>query len=111
MERNTVINRQLAGCGYLPPPDKDLLPVVRAWNGLGYSGPDPTVCPGYSTNLPEVQEIARAHTHWSKGALMAWLRGQRASEALLIGIEIIEAEVGRFEAFLADEIKRKQEGR
>lgn len=84
---------------------------VRPWAGLGYSGPDPTICPGYTTNLPETQEIARAHMHWKNGALTAWLQGKAASEALLIGIEHVEAQVNAFEAWSMEEASKSKGAR
>lgn len=107
MERCSVQDRQMAGCGYLPKPGPELLPYVRPWSGLGYAGDAPTQCPGYTTNLPEVQEVARAHLHWSKGALVPWLQGKDASEALLSGIEILELESHKFQNWLTDEASKK----
>ncbi len=107
MEKRDVQSRQLDGCGYLPPPEKNLLPFVRPWQGLGYSGPEPTVCPGYSTNLPETQEIARAHMHWGKGALSQFLQGRPPSESMLIGIEILESELHKFEDWILREASKE----
>ena len=50
---------------------------------------DPTVCPGYTTSLPEVIEGARARLHWSKGALTSFCNGN-ARESVLMAIEILE---------------------
>ncbi len=80
--------RQLAKCGYAPPLTDSRAKFAEAWSGLGYSGPKPTVCPGYSTSLPETIEIARARLHWSKGALTEF--GGKPSPALMMGIEILE---------------------
>lgn len=84
--------RQLLGCAYTPPPAGRLSSFVKPWQGLGYSGDEPSVCPGYTTQLPEVIEIARARLHWSKGSLAAFCPGEPPS-ALLIGIEILEGAV------------------
>lgn len=74
--------RQLQGCGYLPRHEfgKPAAPLDCET--------EPTVCPGFSTALPEVIEIARARLHWSKGSLRDFTRSP--SEALLIGIEVLE---------------------
>lgn len=63
----SLLNRQLMGCGYAPPPPAPIKAEPSV--ACGYNGPDLTVCPGYSTSLPEVIEVAKAHAHWSKGAL------------------------------------------
>ncbi len=84
--------RQLLGCGFVPPPaNPRLLPMVRPWAGLGYRGDQPTTCPGYTTGLPEVVEIARARLHWSKGQLDVFVGGAGdVSEAMIAGIELLE---------------------
>jgi hypothetical protein len=84
--------RQLLGCGFEPPPAEHVRHLVQPWNGLGYSGPKPTVCPGYSTHLPEVIEAARAWFHWNKGALNSFARGV-PSAALIDCIEYLDAAV------------------
>lgn len=57
--------RQAIGCGYEP---KTKLIQINMWHPPpAFSGPDPTVCAGYSTALPEVLETELARAHWSKG--------------------------------------------
>lgn len=98
MQVESKQQRQLVGCGYelalkgLP---------VAAWCGLGYSGPKPTVCAGYSCNLPEVIETARARRHWSNGQIEAFAGGPPTDE-MLAAIEVLdgayaELDVWRFE--------------
>lgn len=82
-------NRQLAKCGYLPQLTGPRAQFAETWCGLGYSGASPTICPGYSTSLPETIEIARGRLHWSKGALTEFCGG-KPSDAMLMGIEICE---------------------
>jgi hypothetical protein len=96
--RLSAESRQMAGCPYEPPVPPDLAPIVRPWAGLGYAGDMPSVCPGYSTTLPEAIEIARGRMHWSKGELGQFCGGQ-ASEAMIIGIEIAEAAGNEFQAW------------
>jgi len=87
MDRLPANTRRLLACGYLPPHV-----LGHAWSGCGYDGSDPTVCPGYSTSLPEVAEANRAHFHWSKGNLVALHR--EPSDAILRCVEILEGSRG-----------------
>jgi hypothetical protein len=90
MEKLSEDQRQLVGCGYLPPIDEARQPFVMRRGPLGYVD-DVTVCPGYSVNLPEVAEISRARLHWSKGSLRTFCT---VNDALNEGIEILECAIG-----------------
>jgi hypothetical protein len=83
MEEHPQQTRQALGCGYEPQLEGSR--TLASYN----SDVTPTVCPGYSTALPETIEVARARLHWSKGALTSFCAG-RASEAVMTGIEILE---------------------
>lgn len=87
MQANGEQTRQTWGCAYAPPPPVALRPYVTVPAPL--DAPQGTTCPGYTTRLPEVIEVSRARLHWSKGAIMAFCRGQPRF-ALLAGIEILE---------------------
>ena len=52
----------------------------------------PSVCPGYTTQLPQVWEAIRGLKHWSKGSLREFCGGQ-PTDAMLMAIEIVDAEV------------------
>jgi hypothetical protein len=86
MERS-VASRQEMGCGFEPPS-----PFALPWRHPGYEGEPPTVCPGYTTALPEAREIAWAHWHSER---QSWrdVVGARAHPHLIAGIEIFAAEV------------------
>lgn len=88
MLANSLQTRQTLGCGYEPVAADELSRLVRIMEPLG-SDIKPTTCPGFTTRLPEVIEIARARLHWSKGELTSFCSGQ-ARGALLAGIEILE---------------------
>jgi hypothetical protein len=88
MERLTDEQRQLSGCGYLPQPDERVRAYVNLSAPLGCKA-EVTMCPGYSTGLPEVIEASRGRLHWSKGNLREFTAGQ-PTESLMIAIEIIE---------------------
>lgn len=87
--------RQGWGCGLELAPEPTV--PVMPWSGLGYDGPAPTVCPGYTTSLAETIEIARAWKWWTKGQVDAFVDGSPVTAALKIGIEIFDAAVGSFE--------------
>lgn len=97
--------RQSLGCCYEPPAPKGI-PVV-AWSHPGYrelpEERDEPMCPVYTTKLPEVIEIARARTHWEKGALVSFCGGEQPSEHLLVGIEILDGAVHELRAWEAKE--------
>lgn len=90
----------MIGCGYLPPlPDHVRLSVWQPTPfspKLGYRGPAATTCAGYVCGLPEVIEVVRARTHWTKGQLVAFTAGQ-PSEHLLAAVEILDAECSHYE--------------
>lgn len=51
---------------------------------------EPVACPGYTTNLPEVIEIARARVHAKEfGGLRDFCEGY-PTEAIKQGVEILE---------------------
>lgn len=88
MDNLTPDQRQMFGCGYEPPPADNLRPFVGIPRPEGYSDDEPTVCPGYSTSLPETIEIARGWLHWTKGALREYTGGQ-PTVAMVAGIEVL----------------------
>jgi hypothetical protein len=87
---NSRLVRQTLACGYEPEPPPNI--PVLAWT-FGWSE-KPTVCPGFTTNLPEVVEASRARLHWNKGQL-AMRFGGEPTEALLLSIEVLEIEAAR----------------
>lgn len=91
-EMNDVETRQSMGCGYEPPIELRL----PLWTPRAFKLPErrddslwPSTCVGYTANLPEVIEAARARVHWNKGQLEAFLGGP-ATEQTMIAIEILE---------------------
>ena len=108
MDRNPLETRQILGCGYEPPPDERLRSVARIPTLLG-SSTDPTVCPGYSTRLPEVIEVARARLHWSKGSLREFVGGN-PTDALVMGIEFLEGANNECEGWAMRKENREKGG-
>lgn len=101
MEKNNEQSRQTMGCGWLPLPDENLIPFRRVTSPPGFRGPvrklpngaltnDPETCPGYTTSLPEVIEIARARLHWKQGGPAAIGITEWVDHPLVYGIEILE---------------------
>jgi hypothetical protein len=90
--------RQQMACGYevAAPPGIE----AQAWSGLGYKGPAPATCPGYTTTLPEVIEVARAWRWWDKGELARFVRGDEVSDDLILGIDVFEGAVRELERWL-----------
>jgi hypothetical protein len=90
---NTREQRRYLGCGYEPPIDRVRLTLWQPPVGkVGYNGPDPTMCAGYTTNLPEVLETGVARMHWSKGNASVMADGDQPSEDLLNAIIVLEGE-------------------
>lgn len=104
MTRLDTQMRQLNGCGYLP-----LIEGRAPWRGYGFVAPtaadgsaiDSLVCPGYSTNLPETIELARARMHWSKSSLRDFCGGQ-PDDAVIVGVEILEGADNECQAWAMD---------
>jgi hypothetical protein len=96
--------RQSWGCGYEVA--NPAVPVVP-WDHVGRTGPRPSTCAGYTTNLPEVIEVARLFRHWSKGSIDSALRGDEFHEHTQQAIEIFEGAVSATESYL---IRARHEG-
>ena len=82
------------------------MPVVP-WDHEGRDGKRPSTCAGYTTNLPEVIEVAQLFRHWSKGSLPSALRGDELHEQTQQGLEILEGSVSAVESYL---IRARREG-
>lgn len=70
------MTRLLQGCGYEPRHPRARVPVP-----VGYDG-EVTVCPGYTTSLPEVHETVRYRPQWLKGTYALAVRGRDVFEDL-----------------------------
>jgi len=94
MSANPPELRRNLGCGYEP-----ALDGARPWQAPIEAGVDEwSVCPGYTTSLPETIDVARAWLHWSKGELVAFCDG-RACPSLVSGIEIMAGTMSSFEGY------------
>lgn len=106
----------MLSCGFEPIPTGDLLKHVRVTIPAGATPshvlePDekwPTVCPGYSTSLPEVIEAARSWLHWSKGALRAFTgTSGPPTDVLMECIEVFNGAVLENQAWCMDNPVKK----
>jgi hypothetical protein len=102
MQKQSKQTRQAMGCGY-EVPARELAPqpwspssMSRTWRG------DVTVCPGYSTSLPDVLEVCRARVHWEKNAAAfeAFCEGD-PTEQMLAAVEILEGSVNEVTAWVS----------
>lgn len=94
LERVDEPLRREMGCGWLTRGDDE--PVMPWRHSDDRGGHTFTTCPGYTTEIPEVADIAHAYAHWEKGQLRDALpEGQGASRALIDGLEILHGAVTR----------------
>jgi hypothetical protein len=68
---------------------------------------DPVACPGYTTNLPEVIEIARARVHAKEFGGLRDFCDETPSEALKQGVEILEGANNECQRWSMDNPERK----
>jgi len=102
-DRVSAPMRQAMGCAFLDPirDDRGELSVPHAiWKHEGDKSAGQTICPGYTTNLPDVIDIARAHQHWTKGELGTVLGGADGLPPVLAdGIGQIDESVQRLDGW------------
>ena len=99
MRENNQQIRQGMGCGYEPS-----VPGAMPWSPLGmapnhWTGAAPAACVGYTRKLPEVIEVVRAWKHWSKSQLSIFTQGEQPSEALVLGVEILDGQSNQFQSW------------
>jgi hypothetical protein len=84
MRTTNAQTRQSLRCAFEPRIDDS-----RAWDIEGYDGPAPKTCPSYTTDLPEVSEVAEARFYLHKGSLQLLVNGE-LHDGLRDGIAILE---------------------
>jgi hypothetical protein len=99
MQKIPADQRRLMACGYEPPVEG-----ARAWTHPGqeprFEGdPIATVCPGYTTKLPAVIDVAIARLHWQNGELAGYARGE-PSEQLMSSIAAYDASSNEMQRWL-----------
>jgi len=97
MKATNSTQRQTMVCPYEAPPSDALRAFgVKAPAPPGYTGPDLTVCPGYTTSLPETIEVARAWGWAERGDLRAYCE---PNDAVIDGVDIFAAAVAELQDF------------
>lgn len=103
--------RVAMGCAYESVPIVtndvgEIVPPQAIWKHAGDDTAGTTICSGFTANLPDVIDIARAHRHWSKGELGTVTGGNDGLPGALVdGLEILDDAVSRYSAW-----KMKQGG-
>jgi hypothetical protein len=93
--------RQHLGCGYEPPIDRVRLTLWHPPSGpKGYSGPEPTMCAGYTATLPEVIETSILRAHWEKGSLRDACGGEQPTEESLALVLILSGAYNSLQRWL-----------
>ena len=103
MLTRTVAQRQDMACGYESPTEHGY-----AWRHRGFScsvETQPTICPGYTTRLPEVSEVAEWFALWKHfGAAI----GPKPSAGLRRLALMLGAEVGALEGWRINNPKKAE---
>ena len=95
--------RVAMGCGYLEPDkDRDGVPIApnSVWKHEG-DRTNPTVCSGFTVELPDVIDVALSHRHWSKGQLGVVLGGDGVCQALADGLLMLDGAVQEHDGWVA----------
>jgi hypothetical protein len=99
MRTLTTANRQRIGCGFMPAV-KDAQPWLPAGFDVGDQGElAPTVCVGYTRQLPEVLEVGQARRHWDKGELLSFTGGAQPTPELVGCIALFDSAMGEVMAY------------
>jgi len=105
MKSNPPELRVAIGCGYEAPQAN-----ARPWQAPADADVDSwTVCPGYTTTLPETIDIARAWVHWRVGELASYCDGP-ACIPLVSGCEALAGIVAGFESYSVRERQKRGAG-
>lgn len=66
-----------------------------------------TTCPGYTTKLPEVIEIARLRVHAKEGTLSLFMHGAEPTDVAVVGIEILAGATNEAQAWAMQNPEKK----
>lgn len=79
--------RKVRGCGFVPPAERTA--PLASIGGVGFCPVQPTVCPGYTTRLPAVQEASAASWWKADGELRSRYPDQELTALLVDAIEVL----------------------
>ena len=85
----TLTERRCFGCGWLPPGEH--IAGDRPY-------PEASVCPGYTTRMPEVCEAARARSWAGRGGLVPLYGSRPLPQVALDAIDMLENAINEVEA-------------
>lgn len=107
MERTTYQIRQRMRCGYLP--DGEHIDDSMRWIPDGMSAKDVTICPGYTTTLPEVIDAIANYHHYETGQITEACGGPPAPSLLHV-ISILKGAVLSKDAYrMREQAKKNQQ--
>jgi hypothetical protein len=122
MTTRSLLERQTMRCGReAPVPEADLVVdkdgVARSFMAGGVrrrfmTAPklDALTCPGYASELPEVDEIVYAYPQWKERTLTEWL-GEPPTRQLLTGLACLEAGKNQCESDRMERQRREREAK
>ncbi len=91
--------RRDMGCGWLPPSESP---------GAVWAGPDGnlelTTCPGYTTTLPDVIDVARMYWWADKGGLQR----SELNRPLVDGIDVLRCAVSDVESYTIEKSRERK---
>ena len=95
--------RQANGCGW-----ETTVQDARPWNPPAWASTNlnTSVCPAYSTGLPQVGEVLVLYPHWEKGAVGAYLDGADPSRVVLDGLRYLDIAIGEHSAWKLEQSRR-----
>jgi hypothetical protein len=95
-----ALTRRCFGCGWLPESE---------WLAGDRPFPEASVCPGYSTRLPEVIEAARALSWQKRGGLLPLYGNRRLPDVAADAMDILEGARNEAEAAHYREMRQERE--
>lgn len=105
MARCTRSELAAMACGWIPKGERDGSEFLHP-----EGAPDVTVCPGYTTTLPQVIEASRALSWRQDGQLSDFYDGERLTDAVRDAMDIMASEVKAVERHALRKTKAKQKG-
>jgi len=102
---NAKASRASMACGWLPKVEHTG-PPPAPWVGA-HSAPKLTVCPGYSTSLPEVHEAVRASQWAERGLLREFYQDEELTPLVFDAIDVINSSSGAVESYMMEKSRRK----